>query len=81
MVSFRLLEITKKLVYDWITTRCRFEGEIDLRNSLSAHLRSFIIGNSRRILNTFIHEISGFKTDTVYYTDTYSVYIEKKRFI
>ena len=42
------------------------------------HLGAFVLSNSKRIMNNFIHAINGFYTNDVYYTDTDSLYIENK---
>ena len=42
------------------------------------HLGAFVLSNSKRIKNNFIHAINGFYTNDVYYTDTDSIYIENK---
>ena len=42
------------------------------------HLGAFVLSNSKRIKNNFIHTINGFHTNDVYYTDTDSLYIENK---
>ena len=42
------------------------------------HLGAFVLSNSKRIMNNFIHAINGFYTNDAYYTDTDSLYIEKK---
>ena len=42
------------------------------------HLGAFVLSNSKRIMNNFIHAINGFYTNDVYFTDTDSLYIEKK---
>ena len=42
------------------------------------HLGAFALSNSKRIMNNFIHAINGFYTNDVYYTDSYSLYIENK---
>ena len=34
------------------------------------HLGVFVLSNSKRILNNFIHSIDGFFTNDFYYTDT-----------
>ena len=41
-------------------------------------LGAFILGNSRRIMSKFIIEINWFYKNNLYYTDTDSLYIEKK---
>ena len=47
-------------------------------NTLPLHLGAFVLSNSKRIMNNFIHVINGFYTNDVYYTDTDSLYIENK---
>ena len=42
------------------------------------HLGAFVLSNSKRIMNNFIHAINGFYTNDVYYTDTDRLYIENK---
>ena len=54
------------------------DDDCDIKNTLPAHLGAFILANSRRIINNFIREINGFSENNVYYTDTDSLYIEKK---
>ena len=39
---------------------------------------AFILSNSKRIMNNFVRIIDGFKSNSVYYQDTDSLYIEKK---
>ena len=39
---------------------------------------AFVLSNSKRIMNNFIHAIYGFHSNDVYYTDTDSLYIENK---
>ena len=54
------------------------EHDNDVKNTLPSHLGSFILSNSKRIMNKFIREINGFYNNSIYYTDTDSLYIEKK---
>ena len=42
------------------------------------HLGAFVLSNSKRIMNNFIHAINGFYTNDVYCGDTDSLYIENK---
>ena len=42
------------------------------------HLGAFVLSNSERTMNNFIHAIDGFCTNDVYFTDTDSLYIENK---
>ena len=54
------------------------ERETDSKNTMPAHIGSFILRNTKRLMKIFISEIDGFKTINVYYSDTDSLYIEKK---
>ena len=54
------------------------EDEVKKLKTLSLHLGAFVLSNSKRIMNNFIHAINGFYTNDVYYTDTDSLYIENK---
>ena len=54
------------------------DDDCDTKNTLPAVLGNFILANSRRIMNKFIREINGFYENNIYYTDTDSLYIEKK---
>ena len=42
------------------------------------HLGAFVLLNSKRPMNNFIHSFDEFYTNDVYYTDTDSLYIENK---
>ena len=55
-----------------------FEDEVKKVNTLPLQLAVFILSNSKRIRNNFIHAINGLYTKHVYYTDTDSLYIETK---
>ena len=52
--------------------------EIKKVNTMPLHLGAFVLSNSKRIMNNFIHAINGFYTNDVYYTDTDAIYIESK---
>ena len=54
------------------------EDEIKKINTMPLHLGAFVLSNSKRIMNNFIHAINEFYTNDVYYTDTDSLYIENK---
>ena len=54
------------------------EDEVKKLNTMPLHLGAFVLSNSNRIMNNFIHVINGFYTNDVYYTDTDSFYIENK---
>ena len=47
-------------------------------NTLPLQLAVFILSNSKRKMNKFIHTNDGFYKNDVYYTDTDSLYIENK---
>ena len=54
------------------------EDEVKKTNTLPLQLAVFLLSNSKRIMNNFLHAIDGFHTNDVYYTDTDSLYIEGK---
>ena len=54
------------------------EDEVKKLNTMPLHLGAFVLSNSKRIMNNFIHAINGFYTNDVYYTDTDSLYFENK---
>ena len=54
------------------------EDEIKNMNTMPLLLGDFVLSNSKRIMNNFIHAINGFYTNDVYYTDTDSLYMENK---
>ena len=54
------------------------DDDCDIKTTPPAVLGSFILANSRRIMNIYIREINGFYENNIYYTDTDSLYIEKK---
>ena len=54
------------------------EDEVKKVNTLPLKLAVFILSNSKRIMNNFIHAIDGFYTNDVYYTETDSLYIESR---
>ena len=54
------------------------EDEVKKLNTMPLHLGAFVLSNSKRIMNNFIHAFNGFYTNDVYYTDTDSLYIENK---
>ena len=45
------------------------EDEVKKLNTMPLHLGAFVLSNSKRIMNNFIHAINGFYTNDVYYTD------------
>ena len=54
------------------------EDEVKKLNTMPLHLGAFVLSNSKRIMNNFIHPNNGFYTNDVYYTDADSLYIENK---
>ena len=54
------------------------EDEVKKLNTMPLHLGAFVLSNSKRIMNNFIHAINGFYTNEVYYTDTDATYIASK---
>ena len=54
------------------------DDDCDVKNTLPAHLGAFILSNSKQIMNNFIRELNGCYKNNIYYTDTDSLYIEKK---
>ena len=60
----------KKMIDD-----ARLEDEVKKLNTMPLHLGAFVLSNSKRIMNNFIHAINGFYTNDVSYTDTDSLYI------
>ena len=51
------------------------EDEVKKLNTMPLHLGAFVLSNSKRIMNKFIHAIDGFYTNDIYYTDTDSLYL------
>ena len=54
------------------------DDDCDTESTLPAHLGAFILSNSKRIMNNFFREIDEFYNNKVFYTDTDSLYIERK---
>ena len=54
------------------------EDHVKKVNTMPLHLGAFVLSNSKRNMNNFIHAIDGFNSNDVYYTDTDSLYIERK---
>ena len=50
-------------------------GDNDVKNALPSHPGAFIESNSKRIMNSFIREITAFYNIRIYYGDTDSLYI------
>ena len=62
-----------KMIYD-----AGLEDEVKKLNTMPLLLGAFVLSNSKRIMNNFIHAINGLYTNDVYYTDTDSLHIENK---
>ena len=54
------------------------EDEVKKLNTMPLHLGAYVLSNSKKIMNNFIHAVNGFYTIDVYYTDCDSLYIENK---
>ena len=54
------------------------EDEFKKFNTMPLHLGAFVLSNSKRNMNNFVHAIDGFYSNDVYQTDKDSLYIEKK---
>ena len=54
------------------------EDEVKKLNTLPLQLGAFVLSNSKRFMNNFIHAINGIYTIDVFYRDTDSLYIENK---
>ena len=54
------------------------ENQVKKVNTMLLQLGAFVLSNSKRIMNNFIHAIDGFYTNALYYEDTDSMYIENK---
>ena len=52
--------------------------EVKKLNTMPLHLGAFVLSNSKRSMDNFVHAIDGFFTNDVYYTNTDSLYIENK---
>ena len=77
----RVLDYQKIIYCNYIVKLKDDEGlqdEVKKVNTMPFHLGAFVLSNSERIMNKFIHAIDGFYTNDVYYTDTDSLYIERK---
>ena len=54
------------------------DDDCDIKKTLPAVLGAFVLSNSRRKTNKFIREKNELCRNNIYYTDTDSLYIEKK---
>ena len=54
------------------------QDEVKNFSTMPLHLGAFVLSNSKRNMNNFIHAIDEFYSNDVYYTDTDSFYFENK---
>ena len=54
------------------------EDKVEKKFTMPLHLGSFVLSNSKTIMNTFFQAIKGFYTNDLFYTDTDSLCIENK---
>ena len=54
------------------------DDDYDIKNTLPAHLGAFILSNSKRISNNCIRENNGIYINIIFYTDSDSLYVEKR---
>ena len=54
------------------------EDEVKKLKTMPLHLGAFVLSNSKRVMNNFIHAINGFYRNDVYYPDIDAIYIESK---
>ena len=47
-------------------------------NTMPSHFGSYVLSHSKRLINEDIDQIGGFYINSIYYTDTDSLYIHKK---
>ena len=77
----RVLDYQKNIYGNYIVKVNDDEGlddEVKNVNTLPLQLAVFILTNSKRIMNNFLHAVNGFYTNDVYYTDCDSLYSESK---
>ena len=54
------------------------DDEVKKLNTMPLHLGAYVLSNSKRIMNSFLHAINGFYANVVCYTDTDNLCNEKK---
>ena len=77
----RVLEHWKLPTRDYIKKLKQNDGlesETNLKNTMPAHLGSYILSISKRINSNFLREIDGLKMNNVFHTNTDSLYIERE---
>ena len=72
----RVLDYQKNKYGNYIV---KLKDEVKKVNNMPLHLGTFVLSNSKRIMDNFIHAIDGFYTNDAYYTDGDSLYIESKQ--
>ena len=48
------------------------------KNKTPSHFGSYILSHSKRLMNDVIEQVGGFYNNSIYYSDTDSLYIHKK---
>ena len=56
-----------------------FEDKVRKLNTMPLHVGAFVLSNSKRTMNNFIHAIDGFYTNDLYHEYTVSMFIENKQ--
>ena len=82
-------EYDERVKYYWKTSQRNYfvkmiddaglEDGIEKLKTLPLHVGAFVLSNSKRKENSFIHAIKGVQTKDLYYTYADSLYIGKKR--
>ena len=54
------------------------EDEVEKLNTMPLHLGSFVLSNSKRVMNSFIPAVNGFYTNNFSYGDTDSLNLKNK---
>ena len=54
------------------------QNEVKKVNTMPLHLGAFVLSNSKRIMNNFLHAIDEIYSNDVCYTDCNSLYIENE---
>ena len=57
-----------------MTDDAGLEDEVKKLNTMPLHLGSFVLSNSKRNMNNFIHVNNGIYTNDLYYEDTDSIW-------
>ena len=51
------------------------ESESDIKNTMLTHLGSFFVSDTKRTMNNLKHEVHGFETNIVHFSDNDNLYI------